>query len=144
MTDQDQFLTVLGPDAQMKGELVLEQNTRIMGRFEGSINATNQLHIAEGACCRAQVAAGEITVDGMVEGNMTAAQRIHLSPTAQVQGDLTSPKLVIDEGAVVYGTLNIGEPNPDYAPPAPAPVQTGESAGGLSMSAGAAEMDLED
>ena len=43
--NQQEFPTVIGPDASFKGELSFEKGLRLMGKFEGKINTPGRLHV---------------------------------------------------------------------------------------------------
>jgi cytoskeletal protein CcmA (bactofilin family) len=103
-----EFPTVLGPDAKFKGELTFEKGMRVMGHFEGKINTPGRIHIAKEAKMAADVEAGGIVVEGEVQGNLSAADRIELKNTARYEGDLRANKLVVDEGAVFSGHVSVG------------------------------------
>ena len=103
-----EFPTVLGPDASFKGELSFEKGMRLMGRFEGKITTPGRLHIAKEAKMSADVDAGAIIVEGEVQGNLAASERIELKQSARYQGDLTASKLVVEEGAAFVGHVSVG------------------------------------
>ena len=103
-----EFPTVLGPDANFKGELSFEKGMRLMGRFEGKVNTPGRIHIAREAKMAADVDAGAIIVEGEVQGNLSANDRIELKQTARYEGDLRATKLVVDEGAVFNGHVSVG------------------------------------
>ncbi len=103
-----EFPTILGPDANFKGELSFEKGMRLMGKFEGKVNTAGRLHIAKEARMQADVEAGAIIVEGEVHGNLSAADRIELKQTARYEGDLRASKLVVDEGAVFNGHVTVG------------------------------------
>jgi cytoskeletal protein CcmA (bactofilin family) len=102
--------TLIAADTDVKGEMSFDHNCRILGKFEGTITAEGDLHVAEGASCKAQVEAQTVTVDGKVEGNITAKDKVTLNATASVSGDIVAAKLIVAEGAVVSGHLSIGAP----------------------------------
>ncbi|MCA9282112.1 MAG: polymer-forming cytoskeletal protein, partial [Phycisphaerales bacterium] len=56
--------------------------------------------------------AGKVTIDGTVNGNMVGRDRVQLSSSAQMKGDLVAAKLVVEEGAVFVGHCTVG---PDAA-----------------------------
>src|SRR5947199_10704157 len=95
-----EFPTIIGPDASFKGELSFEKGLRLQGRFEGKINTGGRLHIAKEAKLQADVEAAAIIVEGEVRGNLNASDRIELKQTARYEGDLHASKLVVDEGAI--------------------------------------------
>ena len=103
-----EFPTVLGPDANFKGELSFEKGMRLQGRFEGKINTPGRVHIAKEAKMQADVDAGGIVVEGDVQGNLSAADRIELKNTARYEGDLRASKLVVEEGAAFSGHVSVG------------------------------------
>ena len=124
-----EFPTILGPDAAFKGELSFEKGLRLQGKFEGKITTAGRLHIAKEAKMSADVEAGAIIVEGDVKGNLSAADRIELKASARYEGDLRSSKLVVDEGAVFNGNVSVGpeagkgRPNVGGGAPANRPAQ---------------------
>jgi cytoskeletal protein CcmA (bactofilin family) len=103
-----EFPTILGPDAKFKGELSFEKGMRVMGQFEGKVNTPGRIHIAKEAKMQADVDAGGIVVEGEVQGNLSASDRIELKNSARYEGDLRASKLVVDEGAVFSGHVSVG------------------------------------
>ncbi len=108
MADSNDGTTVIGADTHIKGEMTFDGNAKILGRFEGTITTKGQLNIAEGASCKAQVSAGSITVDGQVEGNLTASDTVRLNAKSKLVGDLAAAKLVVAEGAAFAGQVQVG------------------------------------
>lgn len=103
-----EYPTVLGPDATFKGELTFEKGMRVMGRFEGKVTSPGRIHIAKEAKMQADVEAGAIIVEGEVHGNLSASDRIELKQSANYEGDLRASKLVVDEGAIFSGHVSVG------------------------------------
>jgi cytoskeletal protein CcmA (bactofilin family) len=112
-----EFPTILGPDANFKGELSFEKGMRLMGRFEGKISTPGRVHIAKEAKMSADVEAGAIIVEGEVQGNLMANDRIELKQTARYEGDLRASKLVVDEGAIFNGHVSVGPDGQVKRPP---------------------------
>ena len=112
-----EFPTILGPDASFKGELTFEKGMRLQGRFEGKVTTPGRLHIAKEAKMQADVDAGAIIVEGDVKGNLSASERIELKASARYEGDLRASKLVVDEGAVFTGHVSVGPEAVKTRPP---------------------------
>ena len=112
-----EFPTILGPDANFKGELSFEKGMRLMGKFEGKVNTPGRVHIAKEAKMNADVEAGGIVVEGEVHGNLSANDRIELKNSARYEGDLRASKLVVDEGAVFSGHVTVGPDAVKNRPP---------------------------
>lgn len=106
-TNQE-YPTVLGPDASFKGELSFEKGMRLMGKLEGKVNTPGRIHVTKEAKMSADVEAGGIVIEGEVHGNLSASDRIELKNSARYEGDLRASKLVVDEGAVFSGHVTVG------------------------------------
>jgi cytoskeletal protein CcmA (bactofilin family) len=117
----NEFPTVLGPDASFKGELTFEKGLRLQGKFEGKITSAGRLHITKDAKLQADVDGGAIIIEGEVKGNLTASDRVDLKQSARYEGDLRAAKLVVEEGAQFTGHVVVG-PNAINANARPGPV----------------------
>lgn len=113
----NEFPTILGPDAIFKGEMSFEKGVRLMGKFEGRINTPGRLHVAREARMAADVESGAIVIEGEVKGNLTASDRIELKQTARLDGDLRATKLTVDEGAIFNGHVTVGPDAVKNRPP---------------------------
>lgn len=107
MSEEGQ-VTIIGKDAKIKGELSFENSAKILGGFEGKISAKGEVIIGETANCRATVEAGTVIVDGPIEGDIIARDRIQLSPKAKVKGDIIAASLTVSEGASFVGHCKVG------------------------------------
>jgi len=114
-----EFSTILGPDASFKGELTFEKGMRLIGKFEGKVTTPGRVHVAREAKMNADVDAGGIVVEGEVHGNLSAQDRIELKNSARYEGDLRASKLVVDEGAVFSGHVSVGPDSVKNTTPAP-------------------------
>jgi cytoskeletal protein CcmA (bactofilin family) len=109
MADANQeYATVLGADAHFKGDLTFESGAKLLGQFEGSIKSKGRVHVAKGSECRATVIAKEVAVEGRIEGNVEAGDKIELKPDGIVEGDVTAGRMTMAEGASINGYCRIG------------------------------------
>jgi cytoskeletal protein CcmA (bactofilin family) len=109
---KDEFSTIIGADAQFKGDLSFQGGVRIDGQFEGTITTSGRVLISKGGKLKAEVKAGGIAVEGQVDGNLHAEDRVELRATAQLRGDLKATKLLVVEGATFIGRCEVGTPSP--------------------------------
>ena len=93
----------LDSGSKISGKLVFEGTTRIDGQVDGEISAKESLVIGESAVVTAQIKANAIIVAGKVSGDITASQRLEIRASARVIGNLTSPTLIVHEGAMFEG-----------------------------------------
>ena len=90
----------------IKGELTATEDVTIDGQFEGSIDLPkHRLIAAKGSHVNASVKALAVTVDGHLEGHITA-DRVDIGPTATVDASVVTPKLALEEGAQFNGSVN--------------------------------------
>ncbi len=104
----------LARGCKVSGKLSFTGPTLIDGEVDGEITAKDGVTIGESGWVTAPIRAASITVAGAVAGDLTASQRIEIRSSAKVLGNLTSPVLVIHEGAVLNGSCAIQrEDTPD-------------------------------
>ena len=108
MSEHESQITVIGPDTHIKGEMSFERTARILGRFEGMVTSGGELQVGASAECTASLEAETVIVDGHVEGNVMARDRIQLNSTARVNGDVVAEKLIVAEGASFNGRCCVG------------------------------------
>jgi len=96
-------------DASMTGSLVFKDpvNLRINGRFEGTLDTKGTLAIGEKADVKATIRGEAIEIMGSVSGQIIATSHVELSPTARVTGKITSPRVIMKDGAILQGTLEM-------------------------------------
>src|SRR5262245_27846291 len=102
------FSTVIGPDATVKGTLVFEKAVRLHGRIEGNVSTPGRLHVAREGKVQGEVDASAIIIEGEVNGNLIASDRVEFKQTAHYEGDLRTTKLLVDSGAVFSGHVSVG------------------------------------
>src|SRR3989304_4394007 len=90
--------TLLGKGSEFDGKLTFEGQVRIDGKFNGQINTKDTLVIGEGAKVTAEINAGTVIVNGVVEGNIKASQTAQLHPPAEGRAPPGCRALSIDRG----------------------------------------------
>src|SRR5215207_762819 len=104
--------TVVSGDAEFKGML------RIDGRFTGRVRSEKgSLIVSAGGVVEADVAVASAKINGTVNGDIVATERIELGRSARVRGNIQTPALVIEEGAIFEGSCRMRKAEP-------APVRT--------------------
>jgi cytoskeletal protein CcmA (bactofilin family) len=121
--------TTVGPNACFRGDIQSDGGVRIEGIFEGTVDITGNLVIADGAKVIADIKANNISISGAIKGNITG-NRVEILETGRVWGDLTINSLLLNEGAYLRGqTMMHGDIEPPMieapktAQPAPEPLK---------------------
>ncbi len=101
-------LTNLTSDADIKGTIKFGEAMRIDGKFEGELIADNgELIIGKTGSVKANVKVKNAVIEGRVDGNIKASDKVELKQKAQLIGDLQAKILVIEEGVVFVGKCNV-------------------------------------
>jgi len=110
MTDERRKAAWIGGSILVKGDIVSTEDLVIDGQVQGTIELGNHsLVIGQGASVVADLAAKTVTISGKVKGNVMSSGRVELKSTAKVEGDISSPKLVMEDGANLSGKVDTGE-----------------------------------
>jgi len=99
----------IGKSITIKGDLTGNEDLEIDGNIEGRIDLpNNQLTIGAEGKVKAEVTAKAVTIVGHVTGNVTATEKIEVEATGHIDGDVRAPRLIIAEGAVLNGSVEMG------------------------------------
>jgi cytoskeletal protein CcmA (bactofilin family) len=102
LEDED-FDTILSEDIDFSGTLVFEKPFLIRGRLSGEIESRGLLVIDEGAVVNANINAAKVVIRGSVTGNITATEKVELSVTGRLAGNVTAPEVYMETGCVFNG-----------------------------------------
>jgi cytoskeletal protein CcmA (bactofilin family) len=104
--DERRVTAWIGQGVVVEGKITSAQDLRIDGKVEGTIEVGNHgLILGASAAVKANLIARSILISGAVIGNVTATERVDLQETGSVEGDISSPRLVVVDGAVVNGKI---------------------------------------
>jgi cytoskeletal protein CcmA (bactofilin family) len=99
----------IGKSITIKGDLSGNEDLQIDGSVEGRIDLpNNQLTIGAEGRVKAEVHAKSVVVVGHVTGNVSATDRIQVEANGIVDGDVKAPRLLIQEGAMLNGSVEMG------------------------------------
>lgn len=98
----------IGPKTQIKGDLQSDEDLTIEGRFSGTlVLRNNQLAIGAQGRVTGTAYANIIVVDGNIEGDLYAVERISIRKGARVQGSILSPRVSLEDGATLRGSVEM-------------------------------------
>jgi cytoskeletal protein CcmA (bactofilin family) len=101
---------VIGRSIEINGDVRGNEDLRIEGDVSGTVELRNSnLTIGKEGKVRADVYAKSITVDGTTEGDLYASERIVVHISAHVRGNITAPKVGIEEGAKFKGSIEMDQ-----------------------------------
>jgi cytoskeletal protein CcmA (bactofilin family) len=109
--------------SSFEGKLSFKDTVRIDGHFSGQISSENTLVVGETGVIEANVRSQTVIISGVVAGDIVAGAKVILHKTARVDGNIETPSLVMEDGAVINGQLKMGSrkaASPPVSAPAPA------------------------
>jgi cytoskeletal protein CcmA (bactofilin family) len=117
--------SVLGPGLQWQGKVIGTGGVRIDGAFEGEISVRGIVVIGvEGRVVCEQIRATTVVVSGSLEGDVLA-QRVEISATGRVYGDVTTVSFSTEEGAFLRGKITMEDELELDLPAGDEPVEVG-------------------
>ncbi len=100
----------IGRSITIRGEVSGDEDLLIQGRVDGSVDLKQHaVTVGPEGEVKASITARLVTVEGSVEGDLRAEEQIILRSSARVQGDLTAPRVVLEDGARFRGGVDMGE-----------------------------------
>lgn len=101
-------LAQIGKSVVVKGELSGSEDLYVDGQVEGTIALKgNSLTVGPNGQVKASVEAKGVVVQGRLDGNIQASDRVELRKSATVTGDITAQRISIEEGASLKGKVDI-------------------------------------
>lgn len=107
---------IIGPSIHVKGELIGNEDLVIEGRVEGVVRLRDHhLTIGKSAHIQATLEAKSIRVEGTVQGDVMAGERVELSNGSALSGDIVAPRIIIADGARFKGSVDMDKNAPPRA-----------------------------
>jgi len=101
-------MTTIGPSLLITGEVTSQEDMTVQGTIKGQINLERGvLRVAEAGRVYAEVRGPSVTVDGTLDGSVMSVTRVELTSRANVSGTLTAPSIVMHDGAVFNGLIDM-------------------------------------
>ncbi len=99
---------VIGASIQIDGHLRGQEDLIIEGEVNGTVNlASHTLTIGNQAKIKANVFAHTVYVDGTMEGDLYGAEQVLIRKTARMKGNITSPRVSLEDGASFKGSIEM-------------------------------------
>jgi cytoskeletal protein CcmA (bactofilin family) len=104
--------TFIGSQITIEGTVTGTEPMMVEGTVRGKINLSADLRIGTHARVEATVHAKNVTVEGKLNGDVSADDRVELVTTATVDGNIKAPKIIVAEGARFRGSVDMGSAKP--------------------------------
>ncbi len=102
-------VSVIGAGLKITGDVESSGVIKVEGTVEGNIRGARQLFLGKGGTIRGDLHASEIVLAGTVVGTISASDRCEIQGSSAVHGDIYTKSIVVLEGAVINGTVRMGD-----------------------------------
>ncbi len=99
---------MIGSTIIIKGDISGDENLVIEGKVEGKVDlGSKDVTIGQSGRVRANVTASVIKIEGEVNGDMTGEEKVVISKTGKVQGNIIAPRVTLEDGAKFKGSIDM-------------------------------------
>lgn len=111
--------TIIGKDTVFTGTLEVKGAVRVDGTVKGKIICSDVVTVGSGGYVEADVDSQTAVIAGKVIGNLVASEKIELQAKSDIEGDIRTKSLVVEQGAVFCGSCHMkeGKSNLGFLPP---------------------------
>jgi len=102
---EDTVETVVGPSVHVEGDFASKGNILVKGTVSGNVTTSRLLTVEHGAKIFANTKAQNAYISGEIQGNVKVSEKLELTASARVVGDVQCATLVVEAGALVYGKM---------------------------------------
>ena len=103
----DDVETVVGPSVHVEGDFSSEGNFLVKGMVSGTVQTSKRLTVETGAKILANVKALTAVISGEIRGNVKVIDRLEVTSTARIAGDIDCQVLVVEAGALLSGKVTM-------------------------------------
>jgi cytoskeletal protein CcmA (bactofilin family) len=106
----------IGSSIVIKGDVSGEEDLLIQGQVEGTISLGKyQVVIGEVGKVKANISSRTVVIEGAVEGDLEGEEMVILRPSARVRGNIVAPRVVLEDGAIFKGSIEMSFDNDNRA-----------------------------
>lgn len=120
-TPPETVISIIGPGMQVIGECQTDGTIRIEGTVEGTVRAGKAVVVGKDGAVDGDVFTQDAVISGRVRGTLVAESRLELQATCRIEGEVRARRMQLEEGAILNGTVKMGENFRDLVPPPPPP-----------------------
>lgn len=105
----DSVISIIGAGMTVVGDCTTDGTVRIEGSVEGTVRAAKAVVVGREGVVDGSVATQDAVIAGTVTGTVTADSRLEVQASARIDGEVRARRMQLEEGALLNGTLVMGE-----------------------------------
>jgi cytoskeletal protein CcmA (bactofilin family) len=109
-------IAMIGKTITIKGDVSGEESLVVEGRIDGTIHLkNNDLTVGQSGRVNANVTANVVRIDGEVTGDIIGIEKVVVTKTGRVHGNIVGPRVTLEDGAKFKGSIDMDPTNADRA-----------------------------
>jgi cytoskeletal protein CcmA (bactofilin family) len=105
----ESVISIIGPGMSVVGDCHTEGTIRVEGTVRGSVWAGKAVVVGREGLVEGDITTQDAVISGSVHGALVAESRLELQATCRIEGDVRARRMQLEEGAVLNGTVQMGE-----------------------------------
>jgi cytoskeletal protein CcmA (bactofilin family) len=110
-TSNDAAISLIAQGMKIVGDCETDGTIRVEGRVEGTLRAGKSVVVGRGGEVTGDIVTQDAVISGRVNGNIVAESRLELQSTCDIQGEIRSRRVQLDEGARFNGQVHMEDPS---------------------------------
>jgi cytoskeletal protein CcmA (bactofilin family) len=108
-TPPEAVISIIGPGMKVVGDCLTDGTVRVEGTVEGSVKAGKAVVVGKQGAVIGDVQTQDAVISGRVSGSLVAESRLELQATCQIDGEVRTRRMQLEEGAILNGTVHMSE-----------------------------------
>lgn len=102
---------MIGAKVKVNGDIISSEDLLVEGEVNGTITLSdNELVIGGAGKVQANVSAKTVRIEGEVRGDIEGQERVVICASGDVQGNVTAPRVMLEDGGRFKGSIDMGSP----------------------------------
>jgi len=99
---------MIGPSIEIKGSVSGDEDLVIQGKVEGTVDlGAHEVTVGESGRVNADITARTVRIDGEVSGDIRGTEKVVISKTGNVKGNIVAPRMTLEDGAIFKGSIDM-------------------------------------
>ncbi|MEH6586374.1 MAG: polymer-forming cytoskeletal protein [Halioglobus sp.] len=99
---------MIGPSIEIKGTVTGDEDLVIEGKVEGTVElGAHELTVGESGKVNADITARTVRIDGEVAGDIRGNEKVVISKSGNVRGNIIAPRMTLEDGAIFKGSIDM-------------------------------------
>ncbi|HMP89549.1 MAG TPA: polymer-forming cytoskeletal protein [Kiritimatiellia bacterium] len=113
--------SLIAADVEIIGTIKSSSAVRIEGKLDGELVCAADAVIGKSAVIKGNISVNSVVIEGLIQGNIIAKDKIEMKSTAKVHGDINSKRLSVEDGVTFIGRSEVNPSGSVATPPAATP-----------------------